>query len=94
MERCGDACDSWHCYEEDLGILASLDLNAFRLSIEWARVEPAHGTFSRDALDHYRAVLTACRQRDIVPVVTLHQFTLPFESPTRAASNIPTSPSG
>ncbi|HUY16880.1 MAG TPA: family 1 glycosylhydrolase, partial [Acidimicrobiales bacterium] len=32
----------------------------------------------RDALDHYRAVLTACRDRDIVPVVTLHHFTLPL----------------
>ena len=78
VERCGDACDSWHRYEEDLDILASLKLNAFRLSIEWARVEPEHGTFSRDALDHYRAVLTACRDRDIVPVVTLHHFTLPL----------------
>ncbi|MHB8378923.1 MAG: glycoside hydrolase family 1 protein [Acidimicrobiales bacterium] len=78
VEYCNDACDSWHRYEEDLDILSSLELNAFRLSIEWARVEPEHGTFSRDALDHYRAVLTACRERDILPVVTLHHFTLPL----------------
>jgi beta-glucosidase len=78
VEVCGDACDSWNRYEEDLDILASLELNAFRLSIEWARVEPEQGNFSSEALDHYRAVLTACRERDIVPVVTLHHFTLPL----------------
>jgi beta-glucosidase len=78
VEVCGDACDSWHRYEEDLDILASLGLNAFRLSVEWARVEPEQGNFSIEALEHYRAVLTACRERDIVPVVTLHHFTLPL----------------
>jgi beta-glucosidase len=78
IEVCGDACDSWNRYEEDLDILASLGLNAFRLSIEWARVEPVRGTFSSEALEHYRAVLTACRARGIVPVVTLHHFTLPL----------------
>ena len=78
VEVCGDACDSWHRYEEDLDILASLGLNAFRLSVEWTRVEPEQGNFSIEALEHYRAVLTACRERDIVPVVTLHHFTLPL----------------
>jgi beta-glucosidase len=89
VEVCGDACDSWHRYDEDLDILASLGLNSFRLSVEWARIEPEQGVFSQGALAHYRDVLTACHQRQIVPVVTLHHFTLPlwvadaggFESP-------------
>ena len=54
VEVCGDACDSWHRYDEDLDILASLGLNSFRLSIEWARIEPEEGVFSNDALAHYR----------------------------------------
>ena len=33
---------------------------------------------SHDALEHYRAVLVACHERNIVPVVTLHHFTLPL----------------
>jgi beta-glucosidase len=102
VEVCGDACDSWHRYEEDLDILASLGLNSFRLSVEWARIEPEQGVFSEEALDHYRDVLTACHDRRITPVVTLHHFTLPlwvadaggFESPdivswmTRYASKV------
>jgi len=89
VEVCGDACDSWNRYEEDLDILASLGLDAFRLSVEWARIEPQRGVFSEEALAHYRRVLEACHRRHITPDVTLHQFTLPlwvadeggFESP-------------
>jgi beta-glucosidase len=89
VEVCGDACDSWHRYEEDLDILVGLGLNAFRLSVEWARIEPERGVFSREALEHYRRVLEACHARGVTPVVTLHHFTLPlwvadeggFESP-------------
>jgi len=92
VEVCGDACDSWNRYEEDLDILSSLGLNSFRLSVEWARIEPEHGIFSSDALEHYRRVLEACHERNILPVVTLHHFTLPlwaadeggFENPSIA----------
>jgi beta-glucosidase len=88
-EPCGAACDSWDRYEEDLDILASLGLDTYRLSIEWARVEPRRGVISREAIEHYRAVLAACHARSITPIVTLHHFTLPlwvadaggFESP-------------
>jgi beta-glucosidase len=89
VETCDDACDSWNRYEEDLDILTSLGLNAFRLSVEWARIEPEPGVVSSDALAHYRRVLEACHERRVLPVVTLHHFTLPlwvadqggFESP-------------
>jgi beta-glucosidase len=93
VEVCGDACDSWNRYEEDLDILVGLGLNAFRLSVEWARIEPEQGVFSRDALEHYRRVLEACHERGVATVVTLHHFTLPlwvadaggFEHPDIAA---------
>jgi beta-glucosidase len=89
VETCGDACDSWNRYEEDLDILSSLGLDAFRFSVEWARIEPEPGVISSEALAHYRRVLEACYERHITPVVTLHHFTLPlwvadrggFESP-------------
>jgi beta-glucosidase len=76
-EPSGDACDSFHLYERDLDIVASLGLNSYRFSIEWARIEPAEGEFSRASLNHYRRVLEACIARGLVPVVTLHHFTLP-----------------
>jgi beta-glucosidase len=92
-EECGDACDSWNRYEEDLDLLVELGLNSYRLSVEWARIEPQRGVIDSEALAHYRRMLEACRARDILPVVTLHHFTLPlwvadlggFESPEIAA---------
>jgi beta-glucosidase/6-phospho-beta-glucosidase/beta-galactosidase len=40
-ERSGDACDSYHRYEEDIRLLAGLGFNTYRFSIEWARIEPS-----------------------------------------------------
>src|SRR5258708_33344091 len=58
-------------------MLAACGLNAFRFSIEWARIEPAEGELSRAARGHYRRVLQACRDSGVRPVVTFHHFTLP-----------------
>jgi beta-glucosidase len=34
-------------------MLAQLGLNAYRFSLEWSRIEPEPGFYSRAALDHY-----------------------------------------
>lgn len=77
MERSGDACDSYHRYGEDIGLLAETGLNAYRFGIEWARIEPEAGEFSRAELDHYRRVTDATLAAGLTPVVTLHHFTFP-----------------
>lgn len=76
-EPSGGACDHWHRFDEDIAIVADLGLNAFRFSIEWARIEPEPGVFSEEALDHYARVIAACLTRGIVPTVTFHHFTQP-----------------
>ena len=73
----GDACDSLNRWREDLAIVAALGLNAYRFSAEWSRIEPAKGQFSAAWLDHYAAIVAACRARGIAPVVTLSHFTSP-----------------
>src|SRR5262249_62031782 len=45
-EASGDACDFYHRYRDDVALSASLGLNAFRFSIEWARIEPEPGVYS------------------------------------------------
>lgn len=76
-ERSGDACDSYHRYEQDIAIVADAGLNAYRFSLEWSRIEPSPGQFSRAAIEHYRRMIDACLTRGVTPVVTLHHFTLP-----------------
>jgi len=73
----GDAIDHYHRYVDDFALLRSLDHNAHRLSVEWARIEPAAGEFSRAAIAHYRRVLTALADTGMTAFVTLHHFTLP-----------------
>jgi len=76
-EPSGDACDQLHRYPEDIALLARLGFGSYRLSIEWARIEPEEGCFSRAALDHYRRVLAACHEHGVAPCVTFHHFTNP-----------------
>jgi len=77
VEPSGDGCDFYHRYREDIEMMAGFGFNAFRLGIEWARIEPEEDEFSNAALDHYRAVLAACREHRIAPIVTFHHYTLP-----------------
>ena len=76
-EPSGDACDSYHRWEEDLDLVAGAGLNTYRFSLEWSRIEPVEGEFSRAALDHYRRILDGCRERGLHPIVTLVHFTMP-----------------
>ncbi|MGW4118548.1 glycoside hydrolase family 1 protein [Nocardia sp. NPDC004711] len=76
-ERSGDAVDSYHRYREDMTLLADAGLNAYRFGVEWARIEPEPGKFSRAELDHYRRMIDTAIELGLTPVVTLHHFTNP-----------------
>jgi beta-glucosidase len=76
-EPSGDACDHYHRYPEDIALLADLGFNAYRFSLEWARIEPEPGEFSNAQSEHYRRMLGTCREHGLMPVVTLHHFTSP-----------------
>ncbi|MBB3113732.1 beta-glucosidase [Paenibacillus phyllosphaerae] len=76
-DKSGDAIDHYRLYREDIALMASLGLKAYRFSIEWARVEPAPGQYSKSELAHYRDVLLACYEYGLTPVVALHHFSSP-----------------
>ncbi|MEI8386016.1 MAG: family 1 glycosylhydrolase [Verrucomicrobiota bacterium] len=82
--RTGAATDFWNRYQEDFELCRGIGLNAFRLSIEWARVQPRDSLqagpvpdFDHAAIDSYADRIAACRQAGLEPVVTLHHFTHP-----------------
>jgi beta-glucosidase len=77
QEPSGDACDHWHRWPDDVAMVADLGFGAYRFSLEWSRIEPEEGEWSRVALDHYRAMCLGCRERGIEPIVTFHHFTTP-----------------
>jgi beta-glucosidase len=73
----GKACDHYRLYREDVALLAGLGHQAYRLSIEWSRIEPAEGEWNAAAVEHYVDLLARLAERGIQPFVTLHHFTHP-----------------
>ena len=76
-EPSGEACDHYRRYEEDIRMMAEAGLNAYRFSVEWARIEPEEGVFDDNEIEHYRKVIACCRENHIEPIVTLMHFTSP-----------------
>ena len=72
-----DAVDHYHHFREDIRLMAEAGLNAYRFSIEWARIEPEKGHYDEQEIAHYREVLDCCRENGIEPVVTMHHFSSP-----------------
>lgn len=72
-----DAVDHYNRYEEDIKMVAEAGLNAYRFSIEWARIEPEQGVYDENEIEHYRKVLTCCRENGVEPIVTMMHFTSP-----------------
>ena len=76
-EPSGIACDHYNRYQEDIRLLANAGLNAYRFSVEWARIEPEEGRFDEGEIEHYRKVIACCRENGVEPIVTLMHFTSP-----------------
>lgn len=77
MQRSGDAVDSYHRFGEDMQLLADAGLNSYRFGIEWARIEPVQGHFSRAELAHYRRMIDTALELGLTPVITLSHFSFP-----------------
>ena len=72
-----DAVDHYNRYAEDIKLMAEAGLNAYRFSIEWARIEPQESVFDAEATAHYRDVIACCKANGLEPIVTLHHFSSP-----------------
>ncbi len=77
-EPSGMACNSWELYEQDVEMLVSLGHRAFRMSIEWSRIEPEPGRRDEAALVRYLRVLELLKEKKIRVFLTLHHFTHPL----------------
>jgi beta-glucosidase len=74
------ACDAYHRYREDVALMASLGLKAYRFSISWPRVQPGgRGLANSKGLDYYRALLDELAEHGIAATATLYHWDLPQE---------------
>ncbi len=72
------ACDHYHRWQEDLDLMARLNLNAYRFSAAWPRVYPdGYGELNLAGLDFYDRLVDGMLARGIAPFMTLYHWDLP-----------------
>lgn len=72
------ACDHYCRWREDIELIQALHLNAYRLSISWARIMPSgRGDVNNCGIDFYDRLVDTLRQAGIAPLVTLYHWDLP-----------------
>lgn len=71
------AADHYNRVKEDIAIMKTLNQESYRMSVEWSRIVPREGVVSRVGIDHYIAELKLLREENIVPLITLHHFSIP-----------------
>jgi beta-glucosidase len=76
--HCRVACNHYHRYEEDVGWMAQLGVNAYRMGIEWSRLQSApFAPLNPKELGRYVHLLDCLKAADITPMVVLHHFSNP-----------------
>jgi beta-glucosidase len=72
------ACDHYRRYADDVAVMHSLGMQAYRFSIAWSRILPAgKGAVNAAGLDFYDRLIDALLARGIAPMVTLFHWDLP-----------------
>lgn len=77
--HCRVACNHYHRYEEDVELMAGLGVNAYRMGIEWSRLQSApFAPLNQKELDRYIHLLDCLKAANITPMVVLHHFSNPL----------------
>jgi beta-glucosidase len=72
------ACDSYHRWHEDIALMRAMNLNSYRFSISWPRIQAAgSGPANAKGMDYYSRLVDALLEAHIRPLVTLYHWDLP-----------------
>lgn len=72
-------CDHYNRYREDVALMKSLNLGAYRFSIAWPRIFPnGEGKVNPAGLDFYDRLVDELLSAGIDPYVTLYHWDLPL----------------
>ncbi len=79
-DETGDiACDHYHRYPEDIALMKQIGLQAYRLSIAWARVLPdGVGKANPAGIAFYDRLIDTLLEANIAPHVTLFHWDFPY----------------
>lgn len=71
------ACEHIHRWQQDVELIASLGVNAYRCSISWGRVMNRNGSVNPEGMAFYRNLIQTLNARGIRVFVTLYHWDLP-----------------
>src|SRR5256885_1157783 len=72
------ACDSYHRWREDIALMQAMNLNSYRFSISWPRIQPSgSGRANSKGIAYYSRLVDALLKAHIRPMVTLYHWDLP-----------------
>jgi beta-glucosidase len=72
------ACDHYHRWRDDIDLMKSLGVQAYRFSIAWPRILPAgRGKVNQAGLDFYSHLVDGLLEKDILPFPTLYHWDMP-----------------
>ncbi len=71
------ACDHLRLWREDIDLIQSLGVDAYRFSISWPRVIRQDGSLNQQGVDFYIQLLDELKARGIKAFVTLYHWDLP-----------------
>jgi beta-glucosidase len=72
------ACDSYHRWREDIALIRAMNLNSYRFSVSWPRIQPSgSGPANSNGVDYYSRLVDALLEARIRPFVTLYHWDLP-----------------
>lgn len=72
------ACNSYHRYPDDIKLLRQLNLQSYRFSIAWPRIQPlGQGAVNDKGLDYYKRLIDGLLDAKIRPFATLYHWDLP-----------------
>ena len=73
------ACDHYHRFREDVALMKSLGLNAYRFSLSWTRLLPEGvGKVNEAGVRFYGELIDALLENGIEPYITLYHWDLPY----------------
>jgi beta-glucosidase len=73
-----EAVHFWKYYHEYIELMRRMNHKIFRMSVEWARIEPEEGIFDENAVQHYRDIIQSVISAGIKPVIDIHHHSNPL----------------
>ena len=77
-DTCHTACDHYHRYKDDVALMQTIGLKAYRFSVSWSRVLPARGVVNPKGIEFYQSLVRELKAAGIEPMVTLFHSDMPM----------------